>query len=80
MATAKIQTQGFKKVVHKLMGDILDATSIIYTVYVCNQKLPHTVQYSNSTVQYCISAPTAMVSGAEFKIKRQICKLKKDVA
>ena len=34
MATAKFQTRGFKMAVHKPMGDITDATSIIYTVYV----------------------------------------------
>ena len=32
MATAKIQTQGFKTAVHKPMGDVTDAKSIIYTV------------------------------------------------
>ena len=34
MATAKMQTWGFKTAVHKPMGDIVDATSIIYTVLV----------------------------------------------
>ena len=33
MATAKIQTRGFKTAVHKPVGDVRDATSIIYTVY-----------------------------------------------
>ena len=32
MATAKIEIQGFKTAVHKPMGDITDATSIIYTM------------------------------------------------
>ena len=31
MATAKIQTRGFKMAVHKPMVDVTDATSIIYT-------------------------------------------------
>ena len=34
VATAKIQTWGFKTAAHKSMGDIIDATSIIYTVWV----------------------------------------------
>ena len=33
MATAKMQTRGFKTAVYKSMGDVTDATSIIYTVY-----------------------------------------------
>ena len=33
VTTAKIQTQGFKMAVHKPMGNIMNATSIIYTVY-----------------------------------------------
>ena len=34
MATAKIQTQGFKTAVHKPMGDVADSTtSIIYPAY-----------------------------------------------
>ena len=34
MATAKIQTWGFKKAVHQPMGNVTDAMSIIYIVYV----------------------------------------------
>ena len=34
--TAKIQTRVFKMVIYKPMGDAMDATSIICTVYVCN--------------------------------------------
>ena len=33
MATAKIQTQGFKTAFHKPMGDVTAATSVMYTVY-----------------------------------------------
>ena len=33
MAKVKIQTRGFKAAAHKPMGDVMDATSIIYTVY-----------------------------------------------
>ena len=33
MATTKIQTRGFKTAAHKPMGDITDASFIIYTVY-----------------------------------------------
>ena len=32
MAMAKMQTQGYKIAVYKPMGDMTDATSIIYTV------------------------------------------------
>ena len=37
VAKAKIETWGFKTAVHKLMGDVTDATSITYTVYGTNQ-------------------------------------------
>ena len=33
MATAKMQTGGFKTAVHKPMGDVTTATSIISTAY-----------------------------------------------
>ena len=33
IATAKMQSQCFKMVVHKSMGYVMDAASIIYTVY-----------------------------------------------
>ena len=33
MLMAKIQTEGFKAAVRKPMGDITDATCILYTVY-----------------------------------------------
>ena len=33
MAASKIKTVGFKTAVQKLMGEITDAVSIIYTVY-----------------------------------------------
>ena len=49
MATAKIQTQGFKTAVHKPMGDVTDAMSIIYTVYGLDSGLgsPHFVQVNS---------------------------------
>ena len=39
MAIAKMQTGGFKMAVHKLMGDVMDTKSIIYTVYGSNLTL-----------------------------------------
>ena len=33
MAMAEIQTWGFKMAVHKPVGDVMNATSIIYTVF-----------------------------------------------
>ena len=38
--TAKIQTRGFKMAVHKTMRHVMDATSIIYTVYALNTAEP----------------------------------------
>ena len=46
MATAKIQTLGFKTAVHTPMGDVMDATSIIYTVYGLTQYIIKTEKCS----------------------------------
>ena len=38
MATAKIQTQGFKTAIHKPMGDLTDSASINYIVFTADKE------------------------------------------
>ena len=62
MATAKIQTRGFKTVVHKPMGDVKDATSIIYTIIyiiyiICT---PHHLVGKNQSVSYLLTQTAAI--------------------